>query len=246
MLSAAAVDRMHDGPRTHYDRELTAQGIGNVLCGAFGALPMTGVIVRSAANVQAGSATRVAAILHGLWILVFAALLPWLLRMTPVACLAGILVYTGIKMVDPAQMKNLAKYGPGTVMIYIATTIAIVATDLLTGVLIGFGLSLLRLALQAAQLTMSMDPRCDKTGTLALSLHGSATFLKVPALTRVLATIPPKTRLLLKIDQLRHIDQACLEVLKDWGRNAAAESVGVGCRLECIAAACRGAVGLIA
>ncbi|NEK71119.1 MAG: SulP family inorganic anion transporter, partial [Xanthomonas perforans] len=78
-----------------YDRELAAQGVGNMLCGFLGALPMTGVIVRSAANVQAGAATRASTILHGSWLLVFAMLLPWLLRMTPVACLAGILVYTG-------------------------------------------------------------------------------------------------------------------------------------------------------
>ncbi|HEV7778650.1 MAG TPA: SulP family inorganic anion transporter, partial [Luteibacter sp.] len=72
LLSAAAVDRMHDGERTNYDRELAAQGIGNMLCGFLGALPMTGVIVRSAANVQAGSATRMATVFHGGWILLFA------------------------------------------------------------------------------------------------------------------------------------------------------------------------------
>ena len=93
LLSAAAVDRMHDGPRTKYSRELTAQGIGNALCGLMGALPMTGVMVRSAANVQAGATSRMSTILHGTWILGFVLLLPWLLRMAPVAALAGILVY---------------------------------------------------------------------------------------------------------------------------------------------------------
>jgi MFS superfamily sulfate permease-like transporter len=83
LLSAAAVDRMHDGPRTKYNKELFAQGVGNMLCGAAGALPMTGVIVRSSANVQAGAVTRLSAILHGVWILAFVALLPWLLRRCP-------------------------------------------------------------------------------------------------------------------------------------------------------------------
>ena len=69
LLSAAAVDRMHDGPRTQYNRELSSQGIGNMLCGLLGGLPMTGVIVRSSANVQAGAATRLSAILHGVWML---------------------------------------------------------------------------------------------------------------------------------------------------------------------------------
>ena len=92
LLSAAAVDRMHDGPRTAFNRELSAQGVGNLLCGLVGALPMTGVIVRSSANVQAGAATRASAVLHGLWILAAVALLPWALRAIPMATLAGVLV----------------------------------------------------------------------------------------------------------------------------------------------------------
>jgi MFS superfamily sulfate permease-like transporter len=226
LLSAAAVDRMHSGVRTHYERELTAQGVGNVICGVLGALPMTGVIVRSAANVQAGSATRMATILHGGWILVFAMLLPWLLRMTPVACLAGILVYTGIKMVNLKQIKALADYGRGTALIYLVTTLAIVATDLLTGVLIGFALSLLRLALLSSRLKVDLDQH-DEPGTVLMQLDGSATFLKVPALARTLERVPHNTRLLLEVDRLQHVDQACLELLMDWGRNAAAR----GCEL---------------
>ena len=226
LLSAAAVDRMHDGVRTKYDRELTAQGVGNMLCGLLGALPMTGVIVRSAANVQAGSATRMAAVLHGVWILVFALLLPWLLRMTPVACLAGILVYTGIKMVNFKQVKALAIYGRGTAWIYVATTVAIVATDLLAGVLVGFALSLFRLALHSARLKVGLDHH-DEPGTASLRLEGSATFLRVPSVARTLERVPPNTRLKLVVDQLHHVDQACLELLREWGRNASSR----GCEL---------------
>ena len=96
MLSAAAVDRMHDGVRTNYNKELWAQGVGNMPCGAAGALPMTGVIVHSSANVQAGAQTRLSAILHGVWILAFVALLPWLLREIPMAALGAILVVTAL------------------------------------------------------------------------------------------------------------------------------------------------------
>ncbi len=219
LLSAAAVDRMHAGSRTNYDRELAAQGVGNMLCGLLGALPMTGVIVRSAANVQAGAATRASTVLHGSWLLVFALLLPWLLRMTPVACLAGILVYTGVKMINLKQVKELAVYGRGTAAIYLATMAAIVATDLLTGVLVGFGLSLLRLALQSARLKVGLD-HGEEAGTAQLRLEGSATFLKVPAVARTLERVPPNTRLGLALDRLHHIDQACLELLRDWARNA--------------------------
>ncbi|MBS7458135.1 SulP family inorganic anion transporter [Coralloluteibacterium stylophorae] len=221
LLSAAAVDRMHDGVRTNFNRELGAQGVGNFVCGLLGALPMTGVIVRSAANVQAGSATRLATMLHGSWLLVFAMLLPWLMRMTPVACLAGILVYTGVKMVNLGQIRTLAQYGRGTAVVYVVTMLAIVATDLLTGVVIGFAASLFRLALLSSRLDIGVKQSAENE--VALDLQGSATFLKVPAMARTLEQIPPGTQLTLNIDRLQHVDQAYLELLKEWARGAKAK-----------------------
>jgi MFS superfamily sulfate permease-like transporter len=226
LVSASAIDRMHDGKRSDYDQELAAQGVGNVLCGVLGVLPMAGVIVRSAANVQAGSATRMATIMHGLGLLVFATLLPWLIRATPVACLGGILVYTGAKMINIRQMKLLAAYGRGTAVIYFVTTLSIVVTDLLTGVLIGFALSVVRLALQSSRLRVGFKSH-HEPGKVMLQLDGSATFLKAPVLARMLERVPPNTHVLLDLGQLRHIDQACLELLTEWGRNAKAR----GCEL---------------
>ncbi|VFT42608.1 putative sulfate transporter [Pseudomonas aeruginosa] len=144
LLSAAAVDRLHDGPRSDMDRELSAQGVGNMLCGLLGALPMTGVIVRSSANVNAGARTRASAIFHGLWLLAFVLLLGSLLRQIPVASLAGVLVYTGVKLVDFKALGNLSRYGRMPMLVYAATALAIVFTDLLTGVLVGFALTLLK------------------------------------------------------------------------------------------------------
>jgi MFS superfamily sulfate permease-like transporter len=80
---ATAVDQMHQGPRTNYDRELFAQGVGNTLCGLLGSIPMTGVIVRSSANIEAGGRTRGSAIFHGIWLLAAVSLLPWLLNLIP-------------------------------------------------------------------------------------------------------------------------------------------------------------------
>jgi len=222
LLSAAAVDRMHTGVRTRYDRELAAQGVGNMVCGFLGALPMTGVIVRSAANVQANAATRMSAILHACWLLVFAMLVPWLLRMTPVACLAGILVFTGIKMINLKQVKSLAAYGRGTAAVYLATTAVIVATDLLTGVIVGFALSLLRLSLHSSRLKVDVHEPEGEGNRLVLALDGSATFLRVPEMARTLERVPPGRELHLDVSKLRHVDHACLELLRDFARNAAA------------------------
>src|SRR5262249_51881791 len=100
LLCATAVDQMQTGVGTHYDRELASQGVGNMVCGLLGALPMTGVIVRSAANVQAGARTRLSAVLHGVWLLLFAALLPAALTWVPTSSLAAVLVYTGYKLIN--------------------------------------------------------------------------------------------------------------------------------------------------
>jgi MFS superfamily sulfate permease-like transporter len=182
---------------------------------------MTGVIVRSAANVQANAATRMSTILHGGWLLVFAMLLPWLLRMAPVACLAGILVFTGIKMINLKQVRDLAAYGRGTAAVYIVTTAAIVATDLLTGVIVGFALSLFRLSLQSSRLKVDVHEPEGEGNRLVLSLDGSATFLRVPEMARTLERVPPGRELHLDVSKLRHVDHACLELLRDFARNAA-------------------------
>ncbi|MBP8202934.1 MAG: SulP family inorganic anion transporter, partial [Pseudomonas sp.] len=193
LLSAAAVDRMHSGPRSDFDRELCAQGVGNMLCGVLGALPMTGVIVRSSANVQAGASTRLSTIFHGAWLLAFVLLLSSVLQSIPVASLAGVLVYTGCKLVDLKVFRGLGRYGRMPMLTYGATALAIIFTDLLTGVLIGFGLTLAKLAWKASRLKISLVD-LPMAGEMELRLSGAATFLKVPALTRVLAQIPPGAR----------------------------------------------------
>lgn len=219
LLSAAAVDRMHHGPRTQYDRELSAQGLGNMICGALGALPMTGVIVRSAANVQAGASSRLSTVLHGSWLLLFVLLLPWLLKMTPVTALAGILIFTGAKMINPGQLREFANYGRGSVVVFVSTALMIVATDLLTGVVVGLALSLLRLGLRAAILHISLKEG-DADDQFVLRLVGSATFLSVPRIAQALDSVPPGCTLHLDIERLRHIDHACLVLLTDWARTA--------------------------
>jgi len=216
LLSAAAVDRMHSGVRSDFDRELSAQGVGNMLCGLLGALPMTGVIVRSSANVQAGAQTRLSAIFHGVWLLGFVVVLSSVLQSIPVASLAGVLVYTGFKLVDLKALRSLGRYGRMPMVIYAATALAIIFTDLLTGVLLGFALTLLMLALKAARLKINLVQR--EGNEMELRLTGAATFLKVPALTQVLNTIAPGSTVHVPLGGLRYIDHSCLELLEDWGR----------------------------
>lgn len=233
LLSAAAVDRMHDGVRTNYNRELSAQGVGNLLCGVAGALPMTGVIVRSSANVQAGGKTRLSTILHGIWILGFVALLPWLLREIPMAALAGILVVTGVRLVSVAHAKHLLhRYGPLPAVVWAATLIMVVATDLLTGVLVGIGLSLLELLPHVRRLRLGMDEG-NRGDAHEVALHGTATFLSLPRLSEKLESVPAGNPVILNVERLLHIDHTCAEMVREWvdrrrGTGASVELAGAG------------------
>ncbi len=220
LLSAAAVDQMHDGPRTKYNKELFAQGVGNMLCGAAGALPMTGVIVRSSANVQAGAVTRASTIMHGIWILGFVALLPWLLRMVPSAALAGVLVITGWRLVSLKHVQHLfAKYGALPAAIWAVTFVMVVATDLLTGVLVGMALTVVEIIPQLRRMRLKVDQRKLDDEHVEVSLDGAATFLQLPKITKALEATPDSGTIKLETRKLSFLDHTCTEVLKDWIRS---------------------------
>lgn len=219
LLSATAVDHLHSGPRTRYNKELFSQGIGNALCGLLGALPMTGVIVRSSANVQAGARTRASAILHGAWILLFVAFLPFVLRQIPTACLGAILVFTGYKLMNIAVINELKDYGRSEVAIYFGTLGAIVATNLLTGVLVGVGLAIWKLLYTTQNLETHLEQQAGApTVTYRFHLMGIATFVSLPRLATALEDVPPGVAVEIHFDPLRHIDHACLNLLESWAK----------------------------
>lgn len=215
LLSATAVDQLHTGPRTKYNRELFSQGVGNTLCGLGGVLPMTGVIVRSAANVQAGAKTRASAILHGVWLLLFVGALPFVLNLIPTASLGAVLVYTGYKLMNFGVVRDLRRHGQSEVWIYALTMGLIVLTNLLTGVMIGVGLAAAKLIYTTQNLEAHLH-REQETGHLTLQLAGIATFVSLPRLATAVENIPPHAEVQVSITSLRHIDHACLDLLQSW------------------------------
>jgi MFS superfamily sulfate permease-like transporter len=217
LLCATAVDQLHKGPRTRYDRELAAQGVGNMICGLLGALPMTGVIVRSATNVEAGATSRLSSILHGAWLLLFVVLLPFVLRMIPTAALAAILVYTGYKLVNVKAIRKLWSYGKSEVAIYAATVAVIVGKDLLSGVVTGVVLSVIKLVYTFSHLSVRLEEAPD-AGRTVLYLEGAATFIRLPKLATTLEQVPPNTELHVHFERLTYIDHACLDLLMSWER----------------------------
>lgn len=214
LLSAAAVDQMHDGPKANYSRELVSQGIGNTICGLLGALPMTGVIVRSATNVAAGAKTRLSAMLHGFWLLALVVAVPWLLRMVPTASLAAILVFTGYRLVNVQNVKRLLRYGGAPVVIYAATLIGIITTDLLKGILIGLALSILNVIYARTHFAVRMEPHDN--GFMDVYLSGAATFLRLPKFADALEAIPAGHETHVHLRDLDYVDDACLEALAAW------------------------------
>ena len=215
LLCATAVDKMHIGARTDYDKELRAQGIGNMICGGLGALPMTGVIVRSAANVEAGATTRISAIMHGAWLLLAVAAFPFILNEIPTSVLAAILVYTGYKLVNVAQIRKIAEFGKQELVIYFATLIGVVAIDLLTGVILGFALATAKLVYTFSHLEIRREHDAE-TNRIDLWMTGSATFFSIPQLGQALESSPFGSEVHIHVEKLDYIDHACLEMLSSW------------------------------
>jgi MFS superfamily sulfate permease-like transporter len=216
LLSAAAVDRMHNGQQTNYDKELRAQGVGNLLCGFAGGLPMTGVIVRSSANVQAGARTRLSTILHGIWILGLVALLPQVLREIPMAALGGVLVVTGWRLISLAHVRHLFHhYGLLPAVIWATTFVLVVATDLLTGVIAGLLLSLIELFPHRRNLKLVIEHDHQDMET-SMKLHGAATMAGLVKLNSALDAIPDNSRVRIDMHAVNGIDHTTAQTLRDW------------------------------
>ncbi|MER6959219.1 SulP family inorganic anion transporter [Streptomyces sp. NPDC000618] len=214
LFSAAAVDRLHDGRRTDYDRELMAQGAGNAVCGVLGALPMTAVIVRSASNVQAGARTKASRVLHGVWLLLFAAVVPGVLEVIPVAALAGLLVHAGCKLVPVREMRKLWHEHRGEVVVLGVTAVAIVVGNLFEGVLIGLALAVAKTAWEISHVHVETEDRGE--AGLVVRVLGHATFLRLPKLLDALDALPHDREVLLELGGLRHVDHACAAALEGW------------------------------
>lgn len=215
LLSAAAVDRLHDGPRTQMNKELWAQGVGNSLCGLFGGLPITGVIVRSSANVQAGARTRLSTILHGVWILALVALAPQVLALVPLTALAAVLVVTGWRLINLQHVREMfSHHGPFPAGIWAATVVVILVEDLLIGVAVGLALSLIEIApVLRRRFTATSH---DSEDAIDIRLKGAATCTRVPKMLSTLESLPAGRKVRLDAQRLRYIDHTSAETLSDW------------------------------
>jgi len=225
LLSIEAADELDPYKRvTPTNRELKAQGIGNLISGLIGGLPVTSVIVRTSANVNAGATNKLSTILHGLLILLSVAFIPHLLNFIPLSCLAAILIYTGFKLAKPSIFKVMYKKGWDQFMPFAITIVAIVFTDLLKGILVGIIVGLffvLRSNFRTAVFIVNDD---DK---YLFRLRKDVSFLNKPIIKQKLEQVPENASVLIDASRADFIDKDVIEVIEDFLLHAHLKNITV-------------------
>jgi carbonic anhydrase/SulP family sulfate permease len=228
LLTIEAVDKIDPQQRkSPANRELLAQGAGNMVSGFLGGLPMTSVIVRSGANLNAGAQTKISAIFHGVLLLGCVALLPRWLNQIPLCALAAVLIVTGYKLASPKIIGQMWKEGKYQFLPFAITVIAIVFTNLLTGILIGLGVSLLFILYSNFRRPIHQVLEKHISGNvMRIELPPQVSFLNRAAMQKSLYAIPAGGSILIDARNADYIDPDILDLLADF-KNVTAKAHGV-------------------
>jgi carbonic anhydrase/SulP family sulfate permease len=224
LLNVDAVDKIDpDQRRTPPNRELVAQGAGNLLCGLIGGLPVTSVIVRSSVNINAGARTKLSAVAQGVLLLLSVLLLPVWLNHIPLAAVAALLLLTGFKLIPPRLVKQMWAEGRNQFLPFIITVIAIVLTDPLRGILIGLGVSMLFLLHSNLRRPLRRIRENHAGGeVLRIELANQVSFLSRPTIERALHEVPRGGQVLLDARHTDYIDPDILDLIEDFRKDTAA------------------------
>ena len=222
LLCIEAIDKLDRHNRiTPVNRELVAQGIGNMTCGLLGAIPLTAVVVRGAANVDAGGRTKLSAFTHGLFILLAVLLVPFLLNKIPYAALAAILLVTGYNLTKPKLFRNMWSLGLKQFIPFLITIVVILLTDLLIGVSIGLLISIYFIV----QNNFKAEYKITKSTHLNIQAHhiklnSNVTFLNKVKLRKALDEIPEYSVLTIDGSECNFIDYDILEIISEYHNKA--------------------------
>jgi MFS superfamily sulfate permease-like transporter len=222
LLCVEAVDKLDKRNRiTPVNRELVAQGVGNMLCGFFGAIPITAVVVRGAANVDADGRTKLSAFTHGLFLLLAVVLIPFLLNKIPFASLAAILIVTGYKLTKPRLYQNMWSLGWKQFFPFILTIVAILVSDLLIGVSIGLLISIYFIIQNnfKAEYKISKTKQ-HETDIYLIQLNSNVTFLNKVNLRKALDLVPAYSVLTIDGSNCNFIDYDILEIISEYANKA--------------------------
>ena len=231
LLSVEATDKLDPYKRiTPTNRELKAQGLGNVISGLIGGLPITQVIVRSSANIEFGGKTKISAILHGVFLFIGALTLANILNMIPLASLAAILLMVGYKLANPTLFKKMFKLGWEQFIPFTATVVGILLTDLLTGIAIGvfFGIFYtLRHSYYNSYHLKKLTTSESGQQVHHLVLAEEVSFFNKASLKNILDTIPDNSKVIIDCSKSKSIAYDVVELIKDYESNAKIKNVVV-------------------
>ncbi|MEY3059596.1 MAG: hypothetical protein RL000_948, partial [Bacteroidota bacterium] len=225
LLCLEAGDKMDPYKRySNANTELKAQGVGNILSGLIGGLPMTSVIVRTTANINAGAKTKFSAIVHGLMLLLTVILIPGVLNMIPMASLAAILLMIGWKLASPKVFKHMWQSGSQQFIPFIITVVAVVFTDLLKGVGIGLVVSIFYILKGNMKLAYRFSKEKYHEGeTIHIDLAQEVSFLNKAALKQTLSDLPSNSNVVIDAGNTVYIDFDIIQLIKDFSLFGAAE-----------------------
>jgi MFS superfamily sulfate permease-like transporter len=226
LLSLEATDKLDPFKReSDTNRELLAQGVGNTLCGLVGGLPVTGVIVRSAANIDAGAQSRWSGITHGVLLLIAVLTIPFLLNYIPLAALAAILLHTGFKLAAPGLWRVMYRQGWSQFVPFAITVVAIVMTDLLIGIAVGMLVGLFFILSEYLRQPALNRVSPPDAVLQRFQLPDQATFLAKANIERTLESLPTGARVEIDGRQTKRFDHDVLEILHDFSKTAALRGI---------------------
>ncbi|RPJ76552.1 MAG: SulP family inorganic anion transporter [Alphaproteobacteria bacterium] len=223
LLSVEASDKLDPFRRTtDTNKELIAQGIGNMTSGLLGGLPITQVVVRSSVNVNSGGKTKMASMLHGILLLTCVSLAPAILNYIPLATLAAILILTGYKLTPISLYKKMIRTGKMQFISFLATALGIVTTDLLKGIMIGLCVAVVSLLYKSYTTSYFVTSETDgEKHTTNLRLAQEVSFLNKGSILKILNEVPEDSRLTIDLSHSLHIDYDVREIIKDFTEQTA-------------------------
>lgn len=220
LLCVEAVDKLDPYKRvTSNNRELSAQGIGNICSGLLGGLPMTQLIVRSSANIQSGGRTKMAALMQGFFLLIAVLLIPELANKIPLASLAAILLVVGYKLAQPALFKTMYQVGYFHFLPFIATIAGLIFSDMLTGISIGMACALFFILLENLQVGFHLHEQ-HKLNKTVITLSENVSFLNKSKILYILSNLPVKSNVVIDATYAKYIDYDVYEVIQNFKAEA--------------------------
>ena len=230
LLCVEATDKIDPEKRvTPKNRELIAQGIGNIASGMIGGLPVTQVIVRSSANIQSGGKTKMSAVIHGILLVVSVVTIPFLLNKIPLSVLAAILLIVGYKLAKPALFKSMYQLGWKQFIPFVITIAGIIFTDLLIGIGLGVLFGILFLLYDSYKNSHSMIHHEMENGkeVVKMELAEEVTFINKGAILNQLNSIPDGTALEIDVRRTRYLDNDIIEILEDFIEKAKLDDIKI-------------------